>query len=392
MEDSLLHIKERMKRNAQNSLDGSVRFFYELIQVSIGQRTSLSHIPSVKEWEDAYYLAKKQALIGVSFIGIQYLYNSNPVSIENISKELLQNWLKKAMAIVRQNGLINGQCKIIEEQFNAAGLQTCILKGQGVASYYNTDVSQYRHPGDIDVWVNGSWKEVMDYVNSRTPNREFDMKHTHLMVFPHTTVEVHWWPSMPINPCYKRALQLYFRQQACIQCNHKVKLYDGTIINAPDAKFEIVHVLYHIFNHFLYEGIGLRQIMDLYFVLVNGKLTNNDRDELLVIFRQIGLKSFTPAVMWVLKEVFNIKNEHCIGDINESLGRILLREIEDGGNFGFYSLENRIVNETFPQRMKRRLKRRIRLIRYNPIGVFTSPFVKLKAIVWKGIIIKKYSL
>lgn len=368
------------------------QLFYELVQVAIGARSELSRAPSASEWSALYELSDKQALVGICFAGAQRIYNEHREQAGNFPKILRMQWLGQTLQIEDRNQQLNKQCAIVKKQFLDAGLNTCILKGQGVASYYASDLCAFRQPGDIDLWVDATWKEVMGYVNARTPNREFDMKHTHLEIFSDTIVEVHWWPSMPVNPFYRKALHTYYKDQAPIQCAHKITLQDGIKIAAPDAKFEAVHVLYHVFNHFLYEGIGLRQMMDLYFVLVNGGMTDQDRADVLQTYKNVGLGMVAPAVMWVLCEVFGMDEKYCIGGKDEKLGRVFMREIEEGGNFGTHSEENHIYNETFAQRMKRRMKRRIRLIRYNPWGVVTSPLTKVKILLWKRKVIKLYNL
>lgn len=366
--------------------------FYELVQVAIGSRSNLSRVPSASEWMKLYELSDKQAMIGICFAGVQRIYNENREQTAYLPKDLRMQWLGRTVQLEHRNRQLNEQCAIVQQQFKQAGLNTCILKGQGVANYYDPELSVVRQAGDIDLWVEATWREVMDYVNSRTPNREFDMKHTHLEVFHDTIVEVHWWPSMPVNPFYRKALHNYYRLQAPIQCAHKITLQDGTEIAAPNAKFEAVHVLYHIFNHFLYEGIGLRQMLDLYFVLVNGGMSVIDRVEVLKTYKQVGLGLIAPAAMWVLCEVFGMDEKYCIGGMDEKLGRVFMLEIEKGGNFGTHSDENCVYNESFPQRMKRRFKRRIRLIRYNPWGVVTSPLTKVKVLLWKRKVIKMYNL
>lgn len=368
------------------------QLFYELIQVAIGSRTYLTRSPSVKEWQLLYQLSIKQALIGICFNGVQYISEYNKEQVVNLSKDLRMKWFGMSVIIHNRNKKLNRQCMLIQKQFLSEGFNTCILKGQGVANFYNTELSLFRQSGDIDIWVDSTWKAVMDYINTISPNREFDMKHTHLNIFPDTIVEVHWWPSMPINPFYRNALHSYYQEQISIQCQHQIVLCDGTIISAPEAKFEVIHVMYHIFNHFLYEGIGLRQMMDLYFIIVNGKLSDYDKVELLHTFNRVGLSSFAPATMWVLCEVFNMSKSLCIGPIDERSGKILLNEIEEGGNFGNHNAENHVYKESFTHRMVRRLKRRIRLIKYNPLGVITSPITKVKTLLWKRKVIKMYNL
>lgn len=365
---------------------------YELIRVAIGTSDSLSRAPSKKEWYQIYSQSEKQALLAICFYGIQKLYKHNAELVSDLPLELRIKWIGMSVSVQNRNIQLNNQCVIIQKQFKEAGLNTCILKGQGVASYYYPELSCLRQSGDIDIWVDAGWKKVMDYVCSRTPNREFDIKHAHINAFDDTIVEVHWWPSVAINLCYQRTLQDYYRKQAPHQCQHRIALQNEQVITAPDAIFEAVHILYHIYNHFLYEGIGLRQIMDLYFVLVNGGLTEQDRLNIEKTYRRLGLAKIAPAVMWVLCEVFNMDEEFCIGKKDNALGHILLRDIEDGGNFGVHSEENRINHESFIQRMIRRMKRRIRLVKFNPLGVISSPFTKVMILLWKRKVIKMYNL
>lgn len=366
--------------------------FYELVQVAIGTRAKLSYTPSAVEWHDVYVQSKKQALLGISFYGVHRIYSDYSEQTNNLPENLKKKWMMDALSIQRRNETLNQQCRMVQDDFLKSGFCSTILKGQGVASYYNKDISCFRQSGDIDVWINGTWRDVMTFVNSRSPNREFDKKHTHLLCFPDTIVEVHWWPTMAVNPLYKRAVQSYYREQVSTQCAYKVTLFDGVQIYAPDPIFEAIHVLYHIFNHFLYEGIGLRQFMDLYFVLVNGNLTPKNRTEILCTAERLGLASFVPAVMWVLSHVFKMSDEFCIGSIDAEFGTVLLNEIEKGGNFGTHSKENHIVNESFLHRMKRRFQRRVKLIKFNPCGVFFSPFTKISTILWKRKVIRMYNL
>lgn len=373
--------------------------FFELIQVAIGTRDCLTRHPSTEEWYALFEMAKKQSLVGICFVGVQKLYNANVnpnanhSNSTNLSKLLYLTWMGLAAKVQQRNDTVNQQCVDVIQQFRDRGLESCILKGQGVACYYNADLKRLRQSGDIDIWVNGTWQQVMDYVNSISPNREFDMKHTHLEAFEDTIVEVHWWPSMPINPMYQAPLHKYYLEQAPIQCAHQLLLPNGVDrIYAPDAVFETVHIMYHAFSHFLYEGVGLRQMMDLYFVLTNGLKDDKERTEVMSVAQRIGLGRFVPAAMWVMETVFGMDAQYSLCNADQDLGQTLLTEIVDGGNFGHHSSENRVTNESFFARMRRRFRRRIRLVKYNPIGMLCSPFTKIRILLWKQKVIKLYNL
>ncbi len=47
--------------------------FFELIQISIGNKQSLNHIPTGDEWQWLYNMSRKQTLNGVCFRGVDYL-------------------------------------------------------------------------------------------------------------------------------------------------------------------------------------------------------------------------------------------------------------------------------------------------------------------------------
>ena len=76
-------------------------------------------------------------------------------------------------------------------------------------------------------------------------------------------------------------------------------------IAIPTMAFIVVYLLTHLCHHFFDEGIGMRQIIDYYYVVTN--------DELLVIkdtlqreLKHLGLWKFAGAVMYVLHEALGL--------------------------------------------------------------------------------------
>lgn len=366
--------------------------FFELIQVSLGTRPCLSREPNAEEWGRLYEMAMKHTIAGVCFAGVQKMQKRQ----QGPPQELYMKWLGMAARIQQRNETVNRQCVELQTQLLADGLRSCILKGQGVALLYGEALCKLRQPGDIDIWIEGTWREVMDYVNARTPNREFDMKHTHYNVFRDTIVETHWRPTVSSNWFVNRKLSAYFEKERERQFGNRVKLSDKHEICAPTVDFQLVHAMLHIYGHFMYEGVGLRQMMDLYFVLLSFHGTQEGYKaanlNIYKILKEFGLSRFAAAVMYVVHEVFGLPKEKGFCGIDEALGKELLGEIMSGGNFGHGAYENRIKNESFAQRMKRRLKRRIRLIRFDTISVVYAPVRKMQILLWKQMVIKKYNL
>ncbi len=70
------------------------------------------------------------------------------------------------------------------------------------------------------------------------------------------------------NPVYNHRLQKWLERNADLQCSNIVSLPDGAgEMATPTASFNAVYQLCHLYHHLFDEGIGLRQIIDYYYVL-----------------------------------------------------------------------------------------------------------------------------
>lgn len=374
-----------------NRTDSINDIFYRLIRISIGKDTDSPFVLSSQEWNSIYSIAKDQTLLGVCFVGIEWLYNNHPEVLFNLPKELKMQWYAIATNIRHRNRIVNGQCVTLQKDLNTEGLRSCILKGQGVACYYSKKICQLRQPGDIDIWVDGTWQQVMSLVAKRTPNKEFDLKHVHYNVFKDTPVEIHWVPSTTSNYILDRKLKRFYRQQSVVQFDHKVTLDENDKITAADPFFDSIHLLLHILGHYLYEGVGLRQVMDYYYTVRHADVQQR-KEEIIAYYKNFGLYVFSKSVMWVLKEVFNLEDEYLLTEPDEERGRCLLDEIMKEGNMGHASVGISLRNETTLHRWCRRWKRELRLIRYNAFGVACNPIYKAGLLCWKQRVIKLYNL
>ena len=109
------------------------RLFFELIQVSLGTRKCLPHTPSAVELGKLFDMAKKQSLVGVCFAGVQKLQTQRQES----SERLYFTWMGMAAKIQQRNEVMNRQFMEVQSKLSADGMDSCILKGQGVALLYD---------------------------------------------------------------------------------------------------------------------------------------------------------------------------------------------------------------------------------------------------------------
>ena len=349
--------------------------FFELIQISLGYRNSLSQTPSPEDWERLYILADKQTVVGICLYGLQKLPDEQSI---NLPQALKLRWIARTMQIQKNNDIANQRCLELQNKLNDDGFRGLILKGQGVAALYPAEIKQYRQSGDIDVWVDGTREQVIEYAVGINPTGEFNEKHVHFDCFTDIPVELHWIPISKWNPKWNRLLKQYFENERERQFSQSCK---GACF--PTVDFQLTHQLLHVQGHFLSGGIGLRQMMDLYYSQQACIEQCPEKiPEILGLFKQMGFMKFIAATQWVIKEVF-CGNTNSVNQLicppNERGGKALLNEIEAGGNFGQYNNSNNQKDKTALGRFLRKWRR---LMRYDFLGSIVMPFARLKLEIW----------
>ena len=237
------------------------KIFFEFLRFCIG---SAKEIPgSLKEvdWKELYAIAKKQCIVGVLFDGIKKL----PAEHVGMKKELLLQWMAENQMLEKANVRLNDATIQVSEWFRKKGFRTCILKGQGNALMYPNPYS--RTPGDIDIWVEGEDKRVISFVRSISPHEKACYHHIEFPSYKGVEVEVHYRPSFLLCFWHNRKLQKYYERVKKEQFSHRVMLGEQGEIAIPTMEFNLIFQLTHIYAHLMNEGIGLRQLLDYYYVL-----------------------------------------------------------------------------------------------------------------------------
>ena len=300
--------------------------FFELLQVALGNRECLSRIPSDKEWVDLYDESERQAVTGILLQGIEQL----PAEQRPLQDILLQ-WIGVGQIIEQQNHHMDGLCKEMLERLNDAGLHGTILKGQGVALSYDKELRYLRQSGDIDVYANCGIRKAVAFAQSQgLKDVEWDYKHLHLNIWDDTEVEMHYRVEVLLNLWKNRKLQKWFRE------NDALLFHDNNGLTTPTSLFNVFYILLHIYRHFLYEGVGMRQIVDYYFVL---KVVNRDKLDVsysLEAVSKFGINRFSQGLMWVMHEALGVPKEWMLWKPNEKEGKYILEEVMAGGNFGHH--------------------------------------------------------
>ena len=365
--------------------------FFAFQRYCLGYKGNMSKIVARMDWQELYSFASKQALLGLCFEGIERLGKEYPEELKQnpIGRELLMNWMGKAQQIRRQNMKVNAVAGKLFAMLREDGMRCCVLKGQGNALMYPNPYS--RTPGDIDVWIDASRERIMEYAQKKF-ELEDDIRLQHLETsLDGVPVELHFFPCSMNNPIYHARLQKWFKRNADLQCSHIVSLPDGAgDIAIPTSSFNVVYQLCHLYHHFFDEGVGMRQIIDYYYVVISDYLlVINDeslviRDTLQRELKHLGLWKFAGAVMYVLKEVLGLSEEKMIVPVDEKRGKLLLAEILDGGNFGrHFSKYARFTHQSMGKKYFLKIWRNMHFVRYYPAEALCEPVFRTWHFFWR---------
>lgn len=326
--------------------------YFAFLRIAIGVDDNLPFTFSDADWQRVFDFCKRQSLIGVGFTAVERLHRQGV----DCPKGLMMKWMALAIQIEERNRRMNDACRTVTGMFESDGFDCCILKGQGNTLNYPAELALRRQSGDIDIWVrprNGgnAVRQAIEYAkkhSEQTLGPRF--MHTDMHVEGDIEVEVHYRATHLNSPLRYWRLQQWTAKRSDLCMRNKTEL--GFAVPTPSVN--VVYQLTHIFKHFFDEGIGLRQLMDYYFVLKrwhddcaqhDGQHTQGlqaeeagepvmSKEEVMHALRSFAMAKFAAAVMWVLNEVFSMPAQYYICEPDEKTGKQLLKEIMLAGNFG----------------------------------------------------------
>ena len=380
--------------------------FFQLIRVSVGTQDSLTRQPSAKEWKQLYEMAKKQSLVGVCFSAVQRLVGNSfetsqiTQTSHNLSELQYLTWMGMAAKIQQKNEVVNRQCVELQRKLSADGIRSSILKGQSVGALYNllnpsvgersrtTNLSFLRQSGDIDVFVDCGMSAARAYAEKECgqPCR-YDYKNLHWPVFDDTEVEMHYRVDVIMDVLKHGKMQRFWECHKEDLFGSEAELSSEKTVVCPTLQLNSFYILFHCYRHLFEGGVGLRQVMDYFFVL---KAQNEQEDalaskaETMKQVKDFGMKRFTSAMMWIMQEVFGMSREMLLCEPDEKEGRYILKDMMEGGNFGHHDERIKDVGASSRTRyMLHNLQHGMHLLTHYPREVISSPIWTVWHWMWK---------
>jgi len=261
-----------------NKLDA---ILFELIQIAIGTRKELTSQLTAEEWVNLRLEFKKQALLGIGYVGITRLpkHQTPPIQI-------LAQWVHNAEKIRKRNVKHIEVIGVVDRTLREAGIEAIFMKGEVCGSRYQEPL--YRTAGDVDFVVGEEeFAHTLDVLESIAEvDRTLVHEHHGMAHIADVTLEPHYKVHNYQNPKADKAMREMYREEKTLPSSlastrlstSKGRLFcrlsDEVRVRVFSPTFESVFLISHMVNHVYEEGLGLRQVVDYAYFLktfVGGK-------------------------------------------------------------------------------------------------------------------------
>ncbi len=283
-------------------------------------------------WRDVVRLARSQSVMG--------LVGNVMISDPDIYARLSEKAIDKLKSFVMTNMTVShNQERVIQKSVTVlknAGISPVMMKGRSLAHYY-PDPS-LRQCGDIDLYVGkAAYREA--YAALKPLSREIDdIRKLDIGIhfdadIDGTDVEVHRYseryPTRRLDQAYQAASDKGLSENLVT-----IKILD-TEVDTPSDTFNAFYIFSHMFRHFLFEGVGLRQLCDwTMFLHARGRYI--DAGSLREMIESMDMMKPWQAFGCVLVDVLGLSSDEFPlydAKYKGSVGKIVDRILSEG-NFG----------------------------------------------------------
>lgn len=209
------------------------------------------------DFKEVYRLAEEQSVIGLVAAGLEY------VKDRKVPTDDVLTFVGSTLLLEQRNNTMNEFAVWLIQRLREDGIYTLLVKGQGVAQYYERPL--WRASGDIDLLLDEDnyvkAKKLLLPIAEHYDNEEIIAKHQALNIRG-VEVELHGRLPFGLSRRVDKVVDLALENSLSDIRNSKVWRLNGVDINLPNVNDDIIVIFTHFLSHFFVEGVGLRQICD----------------------------------------------------------------------------------------------------------------------------------
>lgn len=241
---------------AQIITDKNIQVFFEILRAGLWEKeVSLSAYGDI-DFAAIMELAEEQSVVGLITAGLER------VKGVKVPKQWTLQFIGQTLQLEERNKAMNYFIGVMTDKMREAGIQSVLVKGQGVAQCYNRPL--WRACGDVDLLLNAeNYERAKAFLSplASEVKKEFSyLKHIE-MTFDVWSIELHGRFRSRLSKRTDNELDRLF--DLCLDRGEvRVWRNDATDVLLPAPDVDVLFIFTHLLRHFFFEGVGLRQICD----------------------------------------------------------------------------------------------------------------------------------
>lgn len=237
-------------------LNNNQNAFFELLRAGLWEKDARVLPYGEIDFSAILKLAEEQSIVGLVAAGLEHIIDMKP------AKRDVVPFIGRTVHFEQRNRSMNSFISNIVKKMRTSGICSVLVKGQGVAQYYERPL--WRSAGDVDFILDSDNYQKAKGLLAPLAVRvdEEDNKRLHLgMTIEPWVVELHGslrggW-SKKVDNLIDSVQDGMFRDMET-----RIWRCEETDVLLPSPDNDVIFVFTHILQHFFIEGIGLRQICD----------------------------------------------------------------------------------------------------------------------------------
>ena len=237
-------------------MDRDQLVFYTLLRAGLWEKECQLLPFGEIHFAEVQRLAEEQSVVGLVAAGLEFVSDMKPQK-----KDVVQ-FIGKTIQIEQKNQAMNYFIEVLVDKMRTEGINTLLLKGQGVAWCYERPL--WRSCGDVDFFLSeDNYYKAKDYLLLLANHVETERHDTlHLgLTIGSWVVELHGSLRCGLSKRIDKVLDEIMGE---IVSGGKVRAWmnDKLEVFIPGADEDAIYIFTHILDHFYKGGIGLRQVCD----------------------------------------------------------------------------------------------------------------------------------
>lgn len=236
--------------------NNNTQAFFALVKAGLWEQNVRLSGFDIIDFGEVLNFAEEQSVVGLVAAGLEHV-----VDIKVPKEDLLQ-FVGQTLQLEQQNLSMNHFIGLILEKLKSFGVESVLIKGQGIAQCYERPL--WRASGDVDLLLNkDNYEKGKLYLKnlSETKPEEYSFNKEYSTTIDGWSLELHGSLRSGLSSSFNKGVDAVQKE---ICNNHHVRYWDveGVSVPLPAENEDVIVVFTHYIKHFYKGGLGIRQICD----------------------------------------------------------------------------------------------------------------------------------